>query len=200
MSPKAALSLVRLTDGYRYFKRLKLDYPTQDTTRASRRFVKAMKPLQVSLHIPPWIPVAYLLRRTLFPTIITSVSYFWICYGKSSSMTLRIVSQPSKPFNTHGSKKWLLQMMAQKQRRFDCSESWKEKLGIARQPFKRMAIVIDNWTAVQASTETYIFTYMTKTGYLIGLELMRRKKGMLRAEKRRLHMICCSPTTNVLIA
>jgi len=29
----------------RYFKRLKLDYPTPDTTRASRRFVKAMKPL-----------------------------------------------------------------------------------------------------------------------------------------------------------
>ncbi|PQE16050.1 hypothetical protein CJF32_00004943 [Rutstroemia sp. NJR-2017a WRK4] len=29
----------------RYFKRLKLDYPTPDTSRASRRFVKAMKPL-----------------------------------------------------------------------------------------------------------------------------------------------------------
>lgn len=31
----------------RYFKRLKLDYPTTDTTRGSRRFVKAMKHLQV---------------------------------------------------------------------------------------------------------------------------------------------------------
>ncbi|KAG4027556.1 hypothetical protein MFRU_029g00800 [Monilinia fructicola] len=29
----------------KYFRRLKLDYPTADTTRASRRFVKAMKPL-----------------------------------------------------------------------------------------------------------------------------------------------------------
>ncbi|KAK1756272.1 kinase-like domain-containing protein [Echria macrotheca] len=29
----------------KYFKRLKLDYPTPDTTRASRRFVKAMKKL-----------------------------------------------------------------------------------------------------------------------------------------------------------
>jgi dual-specificity kinase len=29
----------------RYFKRLKLDYPNQDTTRGSRRFVKAMKHL-----------------------------------------------------------------------------------------------------------------------------------------------------------
>lgn len=29
----------------KFFKRLKLDYPTQDTTRASRRFVKAMKKL-----------------------------------------------------------------------------------------------------------------------------------------------------------
>lgn len=32
----------------RYFKRLKLDYPTADTTRGSRRFVKAMKQLHVS--------------------------------------------------------------------------------------------------------------------------------------------------------
>lgn len=31
----------------RYFKRLKLDYPTPDTTRGSRRFVKAMKQLHV---------------------------------------------------------------------------------------------------------------------------------------------------------
>ena len=31
----------------RYFKRLKLDYPTTDTTRGSRRFVKAMKQLHV---------------------------------------------------------------------------------------------------------------------------------------------------------
>ena len=32
----------------RYFKRLRLDYPTPDTTRASRRFVKNMKRLNVS--------------------------------------------------------------------------------------------------------------------------------------------------------
>lgn len=31
----------------RYFKRLKLDYPTPDTNRASKRFVKAMKRLDV---------------------------------------------------------------------------------------------------------------------------------------------------------
>ena len=31
----------------RYFKRLKLDYPTPETTRGSRRFVKAMKHLNV---------------------------------------------------------------------------------------------------------------------------------------------------------
>ncbi|ODA78802.1 hypothetical protein RJ55_06186 [Drechmeria coniospora] len=30
----------------KYFKRVKLDYPTPDTTRGSRRFVKAMKPLK----------------------------------------------------------------------------------------------------------------------------------------------------------
>lgn len=33
----------------RYFKRSKLDYPTTDTTRASRRFVKAMKHLTVCI-------------------------------------------------------------------------------------------------------------------------------------------------------
>lgn len=31
----------------RYFKRLKLDYPQPDTSKASRRFVKAMKHLEV---------------------------------------------------------------------------------------------------------------------------------------------------------
>jgi len=31
----------------RYFKRTRLDYPTNETTRASRRFVKAMKKLHV---------------------------------------------------------------------------------------------------------------------------------------------------------
>lgn len=36
----------------KYFKRLKLDYPTQETSRASRRFVKAMKKLSVRLPFP----------------------------------------------------------------------------------------------------------------------------------------------------
>jgi len=36
-----------LTLPYRYFKRAKLDYPQTETTRASRRFVKAMKRLDV---------------------------------------------------------------------------------------------------------------------------------------------------------
>lgn len=36
-----------LTLSWRFFKRLKLDYPQPDTTRASRRFVKAMKRLEV---------------------------------------------------------------------------------------------------------------------------------------------------------
>jgi hypothetical protein len=42
----------QLIDLLRFFKRLKLDYPQQETTRASRRFVKAMKKLEVSLHGP----------------------------------------------------------------------------------------------------------------------------------------------------
>lgn len=33
----------------RFFKRLKLDYPTADTTRGSRRFVKSMKQLEVGV-------------------------------------------------------------------------------------------------------------------------------------------------------
>lgn len=36
-----------LTNSYRYFKRLKLDYPQPDTTKASKKFVKAMKRLDV---------------------------------------------------------------------------------------------------------------------------------------------------------
>ena len=36
----------------RYFKRLKLDYPTPDTNRASKRFVKAMKRLDVCASFP----------------------------------------------------------------------------------------------------------------------------------------------------
>lgn len=43
----------KLTSTSRYFKRLKLDYPTPETTRASRRFVKNMKRLQVSPHVGP---------------------------------------------------------------------------------------------------------------------------------------------------
>jgi dual-specificity kinase len=35
----------------KYFKRLRLDYPTSETTRASRRFVKNMKRLSVSLAV-----------------------------------------------------------------------------------------------------------------------------------------------------
>lgn len=37
-----------LTFGIRYFKGQKLDYPNQDTPKASRKYVKAMKRLQVS--------------------------------------------------------------------------------------------------------------------------------------------------------
>ena len=39
------------TGANKYFKRLKLDYPQQETSRASRRFVKAMKKLEVSFAI-----------------------------------------------------------------------------------------------------------------------------------------------------
>lgn len=37
----------KMADKSRYFKRLKLDYPNVDTTRGSKRFVRAMKNLDV---------------------------------------------------------------------------------------------------------------------------------------------------------
>ncbi|KAI1337971.1 kinase-like domain-containing protein [Xylariaceae sp. FL0016] len=43
--PKAPSYLSVSNTCHRYFKRLKLDYPTQETTRASRRFVRNMKRL-----------------------------------------------------------------------------------------------------------------------------------------------------------
>ena len=44
-----------ITGANKYFKRLKLDYPQQETSRASRRSVKAMKKLEVHLTLtqPP---------------------------------------------------------------------------------------------------------------------------------------------------
>lgn len=39
------------TGANKYFKRLKLDYPQQETSRASRRFVRAMKKLEVRFTI-----------------------------------------------------------------------------------------------------------------------------------------------------
>lgn len=46
-----------LTMAKRYFKRLKLDYPTAETTRASRRFVKNMKRLEVSAFLTRACPI-----------------------------------------------------------------------------------------------------------------------------------------------
>jgi dual-specificity kinase len=41
-------SIPMSTDQGRYFNRSKLDYPNEETTRASRKYVKAMKQLHVS--------------------------------------------------------------------------------------------------------------------------------------------------------
>lgn len=44
----------RHADSGRYFNRNKLDYPNEETTRASRKYVKAMKQLTVRcLELPP---------------------------------------------------------------------------------------------------------------------------------------------------
>ena len=44
------LSALRLMFFHRYFNRNKLDYPNNETTRASRKYVKAMKALTVSVY------------------------------------------------------------------------------------------------------------------------------------------------------
>jgi dual-specificity kinase len=61
----------------RYFKRLKLDYPTPETTRASRRFVKAMKRLPVGLSPPnPSHSRLTCTRRSSLPPT-NFCPYFW---------------------------------------------------------------------------------------------------------------------------
>lgn len=67
---------VHLLTNYRFFKRLKLDYPTPDTTRGSRRFVKAMRHLDVGFIPPPDFALLTPWNRILYhrPTASTGIS------------------------------------------------------------------------------------------------------------------------------
>jgi hypothetical protein len=50
--PNVIIALIKADLAPRYFQRSKLDYPNAETTRASRKYVRAMKPLTVSRFVP----------------------------------------------------------------------------------------------------------------------------------------------------
>ena len=90
----------------KYFNRNKLDYPQQDTTRASRKYVKAMKRLYVSRTNPdPLLQQLTSSNRSLFLTTVLSTSSSWTFSGRYLYTIPNSESLPSKPSNTPGSKK-----------------------------------------------------------------------------------------------
>jgi serine/threonine protein kinase len=100
----------RWPDAYkviRYFKRLKLDYPTPETTRASRRFVKAMKKLPVCIHhstnARSRLRLTFFCFRISFRRPTVSWLNSWIFSRRSLSTTRLVASQPSKHYSTLGS-------------------------------------------------------------------------------------------------
>lgn len=101
------------TNVNRYFIRNRLDYPNVETSKPSKKYVKAMKHLHVS-HFCPFIctcaPLLNILHRTLsFPPLhLTSNS--WTCYDGYSFMTLRTASLPSKHLSIPGSRRPSLTM------------------------------------------------------------------------------------------
>jgi len=107
----------------RYFKRLKLDYPTTETTRASRRFVRNMKRLSVSLSgcgwcSAPWLTLHY---RILSQPRVLSFGNSWICCRRSSFMILQSESQPGRPWHIRGFENLLYPMTEPRPLRFGWS-------------------------------------------------------------------------------
>lgn len=98
----------------RYFNRGKLDYPNTDTTRASRKYVRAMKQLPVCgsqiIHSKCLVPLLTIaLRNSSQPTRIFT-GYSWTFCSGSLFTTRRTVSRPSKHCNILGSRKPLSMM------------------------------------------------------------------------------------------
>jgi hypothetical protein len=123
----------------RFFKRLKLDYPQPETTRASRRFVKAMKKLDVSLlGSSPTEPQADPCRKS-FPITISSAATFLTCSRRYLCMIRMTVSLQSKHCSIRGSRKRRHQMMALRLLRFDYRDRSKPK----EQPQGIMGIVTE---------------------------------------------------------
>jgi hypothetical protein len=99
------------TNSTRYFCRSKIDYPNNDTTRASRKYVRAMKSLTVSALDPTLshkTPADF--SRNLSPSTLHSTAHSWICCKRSSCMTPRTALPPRRHCNTHGSKSRLSMM------------------------------------------------------------------------------------------
>lgn len=83
----------------KYFKRLKLDYPTPATTRGSRRFVKAMKRLEVRAPCTRHTCYSHAntIYRTLFRRTTPSSRTSLTCSGRSLSTTRRAASRRRRP-------------------------------------------------------------------------------------------------------
>lgn len=119
----------------RYFRGSKLDYPNNETSKASKKYVKAMKPLPVCLFLPPsFFPFSQPLplffsppsspnscnpclvtykppliplpsTRTSSPHPPTSTSNSSPSSARSSSTTPTSASPPRKPSSTNGSRR-----------------------------------------------------------------------------------------------
>jgi serine/threonine protein kinase len=96
----------------KFFNRGKLEYPNNDTSKASRKYVKAMKHLHVSRLPLTQTPTTILtFNRNSSPQTHPSTDNSSTSSAKSSSMIRRTASQPKKPSNTPGSRKHLWTMV-----------------------------------------------------------------------------------------
>lgn len=94
----------------RYFNRTKLDYPNEDTSRASRKYVKAMKQLHVSLQQVAQVLYSLddhankLPDRNSFLQQLPLTNNSLTCFAASSSMTPKLALLPKRLSSTHGSR------------------------------------------------------------------------------------------------
>jgi len=115
----------------KFFNRGKLDYPNNETSKASKKYVKAMKHLHVSqprLSSSLWM---LMISRNSFLRTQLLTGSFSTCCARSSSMTQKVGSLPNRRSNTLGSKRHL-SMMAQKRFGSEKNERWRCKLAQTR--------------------------------------------------------------------
>jgi serine/threonine protein kinase len=94
----------------KFFNRGKLEYPNQETSKASRKYVKAMKHLHVRL--TSFVNLLSILcqanmdfYRNSSQPIRRSTGSYLTFYERSSSMIRRTESPPKKPLSTPGSRR-----------------------------------------------------------------------------------------------